>query len=111
MLHLQLELCSAASRATASSQTMSKKLSTESSGAGVSEEMAIMWDRRGTCVEERGRLTLLEVSESPPLYPFWVNASFVGLRSMMPARGGQKMNSGPLVHLSQGLTDETDVDY
>ena len=39
---LQLELCSAASRATASSQTMSKKLSTESSGAGVSEEMAIM---------------------------------------------------------------------
>eukprot|EP00964_Phaeocystis_antarctica_P157697 scaffold128006_cov69-Phaeocystis_antarctica.AAC.1 len=38
---LQPELCSASSRATASSQTMSKKSSTESSGAGASEEVAI----------------------------------------------------------------------
>ena len=59
---LQLELCSAASRATASSQTMSKKLSTESSGAGVSEEMAIMWIGAGRASRKEG-VSLLEVSE------------------------------------------------
>ena len=41
---------------------MSKKLSTESSGAGVSEEMAIMWIGAGRASRKEG-VSLLEVSE------------------------------------------------
>ena len=81
-------------RATASSQTMSKKLSTESSGAGASEEVAIMVDSVGCACESRGRLSskVPATLHRPPFLGkgerrrrgatlFWQNRYAVTLRS------------------------------